>query len=517
MFRTPGTPAKASEESNTVAPSTYHPPYNQNVSIEPGIPSDLEIQLSAACSEVDEDLTVAPDATDINAGANWRRVTRIDDSAIPKGGSFEPRSATLWEEFQKLESDFEQLSATIQTLRTHQTSSLSAYAVQNQTAFDVLAECSTQQDSRILSSFEQCGVLQIRLAAVEERLRYCLSHPEFQLFRQYVEVNVNHLHHRVAAIEHRMNLAVSDYRAPNDWEYRRVDQETESEGNVETEQNLNEGLSEESVRNMIGVLRKEMDILQQHAEKRHEQGQWAFLRSSSVESEVERLSGVLSQLATRMEDLTNRFQSLEDELPVLKQDPNDKAATELPDKCYEELNDTKKPLASFTVEVESRLAQVDQNLCSQEESNKKLAAFTEEIQGGLEVIDYVNEVRDKNIQHLQSSSAELHSAWESIEGLTEQKWKQVFGSYRKVILNCEQEIKQSRNYRKQVEELLEWKKETERSRDTELVILKQQVKALREDSQKKDVFIGELRPLVARHESLLEKGHTVVRRKLKHQ
>ena len=141
MFRSPETPAKAIEGSNTVAPSTYHPPYAQNVSIEPEIPSRLEIQLSAVLSEVTEDLTVAPNATDVNAEANWRRMTGIDDSAIRKGGLFEPRSATLWEQFQKLESDFEQLSATIQTLRTHQTSSLS---VHNQTAFDVLAERATQ-------------------------------------------------------------------------------------------------------------------------------------------------------------------------------------------------------------------------------------------------------------------------------------------------------------------------------------------------------------------------------------
>ena len=74
-----------------------------------------------------------------------------------------------------------------------------------------------------------------------------------------------------------MNLAVSDYREPNEWEYRTVDQEKESEANVQTEQNLNDGLSEESVRNMIGFLRKEMDISKQHAEKRHEQSQSAFL------------------------------------------------------------------------------------------------------------------------------------------------------------------------------------------------------------------------------------------------
>ena len=119
-----------------------------------------------------------------------------------------------------------------------------------------------------------------------------------------------------------------------------------------------------------------------------------------MESEVERLSRVLPRLATTAEDLTDRFQSLEDELPFLKQNPNDKAATEIPDKCYEELNDTKKRLASFTVEVESHLAQVDQSLCSLEQSDKKLAAFTEEIQGGLEEIYYANEERDKNLERL---------------------------------------------------------------------------------------------------------------------
>jgi len=74
-----------------------------------------------------------------------------------------------------------------------------------------------------------------------------------------------------------MNLAASDYREPNKWEHRTADQEKESEANVQTEQNLNDGLSEESVRNMIGVLRKEMDISKQHTEKRHEQSQSAFL------------------------------------------------------------------------------------------------------------------------------------------------------------------------------------------------------------------------------------------------
>jgi hypothetical protein len=430
MFQTP---AGTSEDINTVVAAIT---YNKNVSMQPQIRSDLDEQLSAILPEVDPDLTVAPSAADI---ANWREVIGLDDCTIPKKSPCAPDSATLWEELQKLQSQFEQLSVAFQTLQTqpqsHKTRSPQAYTEYKETAADALFERSTQLEGATVTNEEQLQSIQIRLAAVEERL-----------------------------------------------EFR----------------------SEDSMRITLDTLKQEIDILKQKADMMLEQSESASVLRGSVESEVNSLSGVISSVAKRAEDLTERYLGLKNQVSVLKHDSNGKLSIELLDKFYEELKETKRRVASVATDVESRLTGVDKDICSLRESKRKLTDVAKEMEGNLEELEYAKGVHDKDIDYLQQSCTEFHSGWENMEKATEEKLAALFDEYRKMLVICAHEIQQGRTYREQVGELMDWKRETEKSGDTELIKLKQQVQALQEDSQKKDVLIEELRPLVARHDRLLE-------------